>query len=661
MPIGNDTFQSIAAGDPRLASLAAGRQPAWLWSADGGRILWCNEPAAAALGIGDPRLIEKPRSPADPHGRQVAQLARRLASSGATRLERLRGFGARLGQLMTCACSRFDMPDGEIAVLIVAMAPSVRAAPRDAPAAAAPTPVDAIEAVIDEPPADATVPDAPVDESSGSPGIAMPTETSWTKEAQTEDFTSPGLRGEVGEPVEDRTPVHSIGDGAPVEEAAAFITTVPPPHPASPTGYAGTSANPLPAVEERESAVAELATGTQKPLRFVWRIDPAGKFSLVSDEFRRITGERTASIQGRTWSEVAQALDLDPRGRIAKAIARRETWSGVAVRWPLEGSDQRARIELSGMPMFDTARNFAGYRGFGIYRHAGASFDEFDARQAGGATVEQPASDLSDDSPAHDSMSTAAAATPAVPDNFSQAETEIVEPPTSVEPPIVEPPRNVLPFPVANDARMPSLSAVENHAFDEIARRLTQQKPADNPQHETGTPERTVLSDRRDSLDDEDHAIPARPEQPAWLAAEARPPRGDSARERMLLDLMPSGILIYRLDRLLYANRAFLDRTAFENLHALQEAGGLDALYVEPGPTSASSTSDEGMPLKIAPSADDRAPSDARLFSILWDGETAHALILQAAPAASQVLPAPHPQPAAAACTSGRQQPCCHS
>ena len=63
---------------------------------------------------------------------------------------------------------------------------------------------------------------------------------------------------------------------------------------------------------------------------------------------------------------------------------------------------------------------------------------------------------------------------------------------------------------------------------------------------------------------------------------------------------MPVGILIYRLDRLLYANAAFLRRMGYASLNALEEAGGLDALYVEPGVSSASSTSDTGTPVTIS-------------------------------------------------------------
>ena len=38
----------------------------------------------------------------------------------------------------------------------------------------------------------------------------------------------------------------------------------------------------------------------------------------------------------------------------------------------------------------------------------------------------------------------------------------------------------------------------------------------------------------------------------------------------------------------------------YPSLHALEEAGGLDALYVEPGVSTASSTSDTGTPVTIS-------------------------------------------------------------
>ena len=58
--------------------------------------------------------------------------------------------------------------------------------------------------------------------------------------------------------------------------------------------------------------------------------------------------------------------------------------------------------------------------------------------------------------------------------------------------------------------------------------------------------------------------------------------------------------MIYRLDRLLYANRIFLERMGYDSLHALEQAGGVDALYVEPGVSNATSTSDTGTPVRIS-------------------------------------------------------------
>ncbi|MDQ8726936.1 PAS domain-containing protein [Bradyrhizobium sp. LHD-71] len=590
MPMDDRKFQPMPLRDPRLAPYVASPQPAWLWSSDGGRILWCNASAAAALGIADPRLLEKERSPADLHRRQVAQLVKRLAPNGAPRLERLRGFGARLGQLMTCACSRFEMPDGETALLLIAMESSTRMAVTAAPPPIMANPIETSDRMPNEPSTDEPLAQtsSPAPQTAGADRVSKSPDTDLPAE------TSAPSAGEI-----DR------------DKAAELIASAP-------SGHAdGNDEGPASASDPADAP---------DPLRFVWQIDAAGRFSLISDEFLRIAGERSALAQGLAWNDMAQMLALDPNGRIAQAIAKRETFSGVAVQWPLAGLGRHGPIELSGMPVFDGARNFAGFRGFGIYRPAALPADNVDA-PAANDPVAQPVSTPSENS-------TSTAATPVAPESPSQGEAKIVEPP-----------QNVVLFPLANDTRGPSLSAVENHAFDEIARRLTQGLEDSKKLPETPEPAKPEAADKRDSLDG-DKANSAKPEQPAWLKAEPVLPRADSARDRVLLDLVPAGVLVYRLDRLLYANRAFLDRIGFESLAALQEAGGLDALYVEPPPAASRGAADEGVPLKIAPSAEDRSPADAKLFSISWSGETAHALILQTAPVTAQALPAAAPEPA---------------
>src|SRR5581483_7398714 len=53
---------------------------------------------------------------------------------------------------------------------------------------------------------------------------------------------------------------------------------------------------------------------------------------------------------------------------VARAFASQDTWSGIVVHVPVDGSDERLATELSGLPVFDRDRSFRGYRGFGIAR-----------------------------------------------------------------------------------------------------------------------------------------------------------------------------------------------------------------------------------------------------------------------------------------------------
>ena len=96
--------------------------------------------------------------------------------------------------------------------------------------------------------------------------------------------------------------------------------------------------------------------------------------------------------------------------------------------------------------------------------------------------------------------------------------------------------------------------------------------------------------------------------------------------QRPLLDRLPVGLLVYRLDALIYANRAFLEWTGYRDLDALEQAGGLDTLFLEPGSTLPGE--DGAKPLVIATNKGDRLPVEARLFSTPWDGESALVLML---------------------------------
>ena len=113
-------IHSIGLSDPRLAAHALAPEPAWLWSPDASRILWANPVGAAIFDGATPAALADLRfAPEHPAAMQIARLAGTLPESGTPRLERLRGFGAHLGGMLVCQCSRLTLADNGTAVLVV--------------------------------------------------------------------------------------------------------------------------------------------------------------------------------------------------------------------------------------------------------------------------------------------------------------------------------------------------------------------------------------------------------------------------------------------------------------------------------------------------------------------------------------------------------------
>ncbi len=841
----NSEFQLRGIGDPRLAVHATSALPAWLWSVDGTRVLWANPVGAKVFGAANATaLAKKLFGPADAQRRQVAQLAGRLPLNGAMRLERLRGFGASLGRLVTCGCARLEFADGSHGVLVAAAEPNGRAMPlverlrrlvegidspiaafaRDglfisasdagrpllalgnlseagldearsdalrhgrvetpigighmvlwrvgsgadvglvaliapgatvaahhrhvapampqtalaepaaepvAPAVEQPMPDDEQPAALGEAPAEFALVDEFADELAAetveaaaagpasepvAPAAELPipdyeqpansgeapaefvlvdepsTETVETAadELATEPFAPPAEQPMPGY----EQPADS-GE-APAEFALIEEASAPPPaepeQPAveptaenEPPEHESCSREPSPFVE----AVADEPTPPQArapswldepapesrrhPLRFLWQMDAEGRFSLGSDEFAGLIGARTAAGFGRLWREIAESFALDPEGRVLKAVATRDTWSGITLNWPADGGG-RLPVELSGLPVYDGSGNFAGYRGFGVCRDLDGLTRLAALRRFELLSAPTPPQTLSADIVQAELTKDSAANLPSVPDTQNAGRAELPAPDadetspqndldTHVEPP-VEIPKNVLPFrplgepkpgePKSGEAKSPGLTPVENSAFNELARQLSARLESE---HGAASAATATSAEPAAAIELPPATQPVS-EQAGWLAQPEPPPRGEARRDRALLDLLPVGVLIYRLDRLVYANSAFLTRMGYVDLRALEDAGGLDALYVEPGVSNASSTSDTGTPVTIsAPDASTgHIPSsaiDARLYTISWDDDQALALIFSGtgmesadvAAAISEAAPAPEPSP----------------
>ncbi|MEM9631706.1 MAG: ATP-binding protein [Pseudomonadota bacterium] len=102
-----------------LVQLVTDTRAAWLWSADGARMLWANAAGASffsAQSVSDlGGLASLERSPARPH---IA----RIAASGATdkfSIDRLRFYRGLRVMLLTCQCKKIELDDGQSAALIV--------------------------------------------------------------------------------------------------------------------------------------------------------------------------------------------------------------------------------------------------------------------------------------------------------------------------------------------------------------------------------------------------------------------------------------------------------------------------------------------------------------------------------------------------------------
>ena len=112
-----------------------------------------------------------------------------------------------------------------------------------------------------------------------------------------------------------------------------------------------------------------------RTVRFVWKIDATGHFSEVSSEFGAAVGPRAANVVGMGFGDIATLFHLDPDGRIADLMAKRDTWSGKTVWWPVEGTSLTVPVDLAALPTYTRNRDFDGFRGFGIVRIADARPD----------------------------------------------------------------------------------------------------------------------------------------------------------------------------------------------------------------------------------------------------------------------------------------------
>ncbi|MBB4195319.1 PAS domain S-box-containing protein [Rhizobium aethiopicum] len=153
----------------------------------------------------------------------------------------------------------------------------------------------------------------------------------------------------------------------PVDEAPEAVREEP--------AIATTSASNAPPAPSLAPEPGFVFRPNSRATRFVWKIDAEGRFNEVSHEFAEAVGPHASAIIGSAFSDIAALFNLDPDGKISEALARRDTWSGKTILWPVEGTSLVVPVDLAALPTYTRNRDFDGFRGFGVVRLSDAQED----------------------------------------------------------------------------------------------------------------------------------------------------------------------------------------------------------------------------------------------------------------------------------------------
>lgn len=373
-----------------------------------------------------------------------------------------------------------------------------------------------------------------------------------------------------------------------------------------------------------------------RPVRFIWRIDAEGIFRDVSTDLAGAVGPLAADIEGRSFAEVAAAFGLDPDGRIAALLSRRNTWSGKTVYWPVQAAALKVPVDLAALPTYSRTHDFEGFRGFGIVRMADAVED---ADAIGLTLVDRPQAAP----PAEENQGTPEGRAGEVTSADEHGEPR-PEPPALkfAENPARRYSDKVVRFEERRPNTLPeTLSSDEQAAFREIARKLGGKVEDDTNSEAQPERPRPPASENGPSLrlvKSEEQAAEALKDD---LAAIKSFRAGGDGLTTQIAEQLPMPLLVHVADRLIYANPEFFRLTGDHDLRGLELRGGLDALLERDD-----SMNPDGPGMLLVQASGARVPVNAKLQSIRWEGRAALLLALNRthetnAPAAPYIVASP--------------------
>ncbi|MDQ0347277.1 PAS domain-containing protein [Ancylobacter vacuolatus] len=411
----------------------------------------------------------------------------------------------------------------------------------------------------------------------------------------------------------------------------------------------------VPARPVAQAAPTATTPAPPAPARFTWSTGPDARLNRIDPRLAAALARAPEELAGLDWRALG-ALDAH------RAVTEGASFTHLAVLVPT-GRGDGLDIELGGAPIRGD-----GMRGFGLVKGRRPL-------EAGAEAPTLPPAMPPAMSPALPPRATISAPegpppeAPLPPVTPPQPPMADLTPPVRVTLSLVPSPANVVPLRAGSHeagrdnvrSSWEGLSTGERNAFREIARALGARlegvdDPAEPAPDSAPEPAQHPVPPAVDPAS-QMPATPA-PAPPAPVAqdnADPTPAAADtgasegaqegerpaeatglrrvlSEGERPVLDRLPLGLIAFRGDRLLYANRALLEWTGHADLAALEAAGGLPSLF-DTGPTEAGEAAGEDVLLTIRGADGTPIRVEARLMASPWEGGPAMLYVLHRASA----------------------------
>ncbi len=391
--------------------------------------------------------------------------------------------------------------------------------------------------------------------------------------------------------------------------------------------------------------------------RFLWRLDKAGRFGDPDPALAAALGDH-APRSGETIEVMRLRAGVENGSALAAAVEKRETFAGLTVVWSLGDGVHARPITFSGAPIFDNAREYIGFKGFGTIGETVEDWLQVPATNALAAHAKAgPDDEPVKVEPGPKERLSEASATPSehvkADEPASPSKVELGPPsnPLLAEARSAEiyvfrhgqsaPPAasKIVPIrPGAFDVSRPQeagetgdgsieLSKAEREAFREIARALVGRAPVSRQDETAGAGDEAV-EERERSRESSGASVPPPDANRSLQGTVVNPTSAPTLHNApTLLDLIPIGVLVVREARSLYVNLTLLALLGYRDREHFDSANGLSAMFHGHAPPPMSDTEDDAF--SVFKAEGQALAVEGRAQVILWDRLPATLIMLR--------------------------------